>query len=80
MEANTPTDAEAFLSFLTYEIQNGGADKSPEELLQSWRATYADTIEDIRQGVRDSDAGRFRPFDEVDAEIRIKFGFPSKPA
>ena len=80
METSTPTDAEAFLSFLAYEVQNGGADKSPEELLQSWRATHADAIEDIRQGVRDFEAGRFRPFEEVDAELRMKFGFPPKPA
>lgn len=80
MEANTPTDAEAFLSFLTYEVKNGGADKSPEELLHLWRAEHAATIEDIRQGIRDFEAGHFRPFDEVDAEIREKFGFPRKPA
>lgn len=80
MEMNPPTDAEAFLSFLAYEVKNGGAAKSPEELLHAWRTVHADAIEDIRQGVRDFEAGHFRPFDEADAEIRTKFGFSSKPA
>ena len=74
------TDAEAFLAFIAGEIRNGGANKSPEELLHVWRDTHAKTIEDIRQGMRDLDAGRYRSFEEVDAEIRRKFGFPSKNA
>ncbi len=78
MEANTPTDAEAFLSYLTYEVKNGGGGKSPEELLLLWRREHAEAIEDIRQGVRDFEAGNYRPFDEVDAEIREKFGFPHR--
>ena len=80
METNTPTDAEAFLSFLTYEVKNGGADKSPEESLHAWRMEHAEAVADIRQGIRDFEAGRFRPFDDVDAEIREKFGLPPKQA
>ncbi len=80
MEANTPTDAEAFLSFLNYEVKNGGANKSPEDLLHLWRTEHAEAVEDIRQGIRDFEAGRLRPFDEVDAEIREKLGFSPKRA
>ena len=80
MPTQTPTDTEAFLVFLADEVENGGADKSPEELLQTWRADHAGAIEDIRQGIQDLEAGRFRPFEEVDAEIRKKFGFSPKQA
>jgi len=31
----------------------------------------------IRAGVDDVDAGRLRPFEEVDADIRRHFGFPT---
>lgn len=78
MSSETPTDAEAFLLFLADELRGGGADRSPEEILQMWRATHAEVIEDVRQGVRDFEAGRYRPFDEVDAAIRKKLGFASK--
>jgi hypothetical protein len=78
MAMETITDAEAFLFFLAEEVKNGGRDKSPEELLQSWRAGHAEAIEDIRRGMQDLEAGRFRPFEEVDVEIRKKFGFSPK--
>ncbi len=80
MATETPTDTEAFLVFLADEVKNGGAHKSPEELLQTWRATHADAIDDIRQGIQDLEAGSFRPFEEVDAEIRKEFGFTPKQA
>lgn len=80
MANNPPTDAEAFLSFLADEVKNGGAGKSPEELLQTWRAMHADAIDDIRQGIKDFEAGRFRPFEDVDSEIRNKFGFTPRQA
>ena len=75
MPANIPSDTEAFFSFLAHQLQNGGRDKSPEELLSIWRTTCADDVEEIRQGIRDFEAGRFRPFDQIDDEIRAKFGF-----
>lgn len=78
MSIEAPTDTEAFVSFLIDEVKNGGADKSPEELLQTWRATHGDAIADIRQGIHDLDAGRYRPLEEVDAEIRKEFGFSPK--
>lgn len=80
MPTQLPTDTEAFLVFLANEVKNGGADKSPEELLQLWRAEHASAIEDIRQSIADLESGHFRPFAEVDAEIRKKFGFSSRQA
>ena len=33
-------------------------------------------LQAIREGIADMEAGRYRPLDEVDAEIRDKHGFP----
>ena len=76
MSTQLPTDAKAFLHFLTEQVENGDADKSPEELLQIWRAEHAGAIEDVRQGINNMEAGLGRPFEEVDAEIREKYNIP----
>ena len=65
MSTQLPTDAEAFARFLTEQIENGSADKSPEELLRLWREDHAATIEDIRSGIKNMEAGRGVPFEEV---------------
>jgi hypothetical protein len=80
MSTSTPTDAEAFLAFLVDQVKNGGADKSPEQLLQAWRSGHSAAIDDIRQGIRDLETGSFRRFEDVDAEIRQKFGFAPRQA
>jgi len=38
-----------------------------------------DDLEAIQSGIADMDAGRFRPFSEIDAEFRIKHNIPAKP-
>lgn len=73
MPTQLPTDAQAFLHFLAEQVGNGGADKSPEQLLQIWRAEHAGAIEDVRQGIRNMEAGLGRSFEEVNAEIRQKY-------
>jgi predicted transcriptional regulator len=37
-------------------------------------------LQGIREGIADMEAGRFRPWEEVDAEIRAKFGFGKRKA
>lgn len=78
MSTQLPTDAEAFYCFLGEQIQNGGREKSPEALLSYWRHRRAQAIEDIQQGMRDWEAGRYRPIEEVDAYIRDQLGFPPR--
>lgn len=77
MTTQLPTDAEAFSQFLTEQIANGGAEKSPEELLQIWRQEHAEAIEDVCQGYKNMEAGLGRPLREVDADIRAKFNIPT---
>ena len=76
MPTQLPTDAQAFLHFLTEQVGNGGADKSPEELLQIWRAEHAGAIDDVRRGIQNMEAGMGRPFEEVDAGLRAKHNIP----
>ena len=75
MSTQLPTDAQAFASFLNAQIENGDADKSPEELLRLWRDDCAGAIEDVRSGIKNMEAGRGIPFEEVDNAIRAEFGF-----
>lgn len=75
MTTQTLTDTEAFYEFLGVQIQNGGCEKSPEELLTYWRQRRAQAIEDIEQGERDWQAGRYRSIEETDRYIRTKLGF-----
>jgi hypothetical protein len=56
------------------QIENGGRETSPEELLAYWRQEHAEAVEDIRQGIRDIEEGRFRSFDKFDADMRQKYG------
>lgn len=74
MATQLPTDAECFHDFLGTQIENGGRELSPEELLAYWRQEHAEAVEDIRQGLRNMEAGLGRPFEEVDAEMRKKYG------
>ncbi len=78
MSTQLPSDAQAFACFLNEQIENGGADKSPEELLRLWREDHAAAIEDIRSGIKNMEAGRGVPFEEVDPAIRAEFGFSKR--
>ena len=74
MATQLPTDAEAFYAFLGHQISNAGRESSPQELLAYWRQEHAEAVEDIRRGIRDLEAGRYRSLEEVDADMRRKHG------
>lgn len=38
-----------------------------------------DDLEAIQSGIADMEAGRFRPFSEIDAEFRRRHNIPAKP-
>jgi predicted transcriptional regulator len=69
-----PTESEAFYAFLGEQIQNGGRHTPPEELLKHWRQEFNETVEAIRRGMADIEAGRYRSLAEVDADMRQKYG------
>ena len=73
MNLQVPADIEASVrAFVT-----SGQFASEEEVLRNALAAlkHQRNVAMIKQGVADLEAGRYRPFDEIDAEIRQRFGF-----
>ena len=85
MSAPQTDELREFHRFLTDKLSNGGAQLSPEEVLAEWRQDHPEPEVDeeevaaIQEAIDDMVAGdRGRPFDEVMAELRAKYGLPSK--
>ena len=76
MSMQSPTEAEAFYQFLGQTLSQGQRETPPEALLRKWRAQkeYQETVEAIREGMADIEAGRGTPLEEFAAEMRKKFG------
>jgi hypothetical protein len=80
MATQNPTEAEAFQLFLAEQVSTTGRSKTPEELVHLWREQqkeHTETLEAIEEGIADMEADRVYPFDEVNEEIRRKFGWSS---
>jgi predicted transcriptional regulator len=78
MSTQSPTDAEVFQRFLAEQVATAGRSKSPEELLRIWRERQREQVESLealREGLADMEAGRVYPFDAVNNEIRHQYGW-----
>jgi hypothetical protein len=79
--SSTLDDLAAFQQFAHQKVDSGEAE-SLEELFDLWRLEHptpeeqAEIHEAIRQGLADIEAGRYRPAEEVMAELRAKYGLP----
>jgi predicted transcriptional regulator len=73
MSLNLPSDVSATLNnFIVHE----GFKDEVEVIREALSALeYRRNVAAIAEGIADMEAGRYRPFEEVDAEIRKKFGF-----
>ena len=71
------SDLDSFHDFATHLLAKTGTDLSMDELLSQWFAEreQVETIESIRRGVVDADAGRVHTLAEVDLKIRRELGF-----
>lgn len=75
---------ENFRRFATEKINNGGAELTVNELLQLWAfenptaEERAEVAEIIRQGDEDIAAGRGRPVDKVNEELRQKYNLSAE--
>lgn len=75
--AVTPEELESFTRFANEKLSNNGAE-SVLELAQDWTAKQqAEDLASIQRGIADADAGRTRPLDEVDSELRDKYDIPA---
>jgi hypothetical protein len=78
-------DLQAFRAFIDQQLADGGAALTPFEVLDLWEIQNPtdeereETLAAIRQGLKDADEGRVRPFEEFDIEFRQKHGLPPRP-
>lgn len=70
--AVTKDDLERFHKFAAEKLDNGGSQSSLEDLLELWRKEreHVETVDDIRQGVGDYEAGDAQPLAEAFDEVR----------
>lgn len=64
-------EVEAFYQYLGAQLHLGPPSETPEALLESWRKQreYHETVEAVREGVRDMEAGRMRSVQSLLDEI-----------
>ena len=72
----TLNELDNFHRFAAGKLNNGAGELSLEECLRQWRAMREEdeAVADILEGLAQADAGMLRPFREVDAELRAKYG------
>lgn len=84
MAIERSNDLRAFKGFIDEQLANGGADLTVDEALARWEYENSpeeereETIQAIRQGFADIEAGRVRPIEDFDREFRQKHGLPPR--
>ena len=68
MSTDASSELAGFHQFLGSQLDSG-VDVSPEQALAKWRERVA-TINAVRRGLADIEAGRTRPADELIEELR----------
>lgn len=80
MSTRSPTEFERYHQFQEGLLAQGRKDLSPEEVLRLWRTQnqeYADTVDAIREGLEDVEAGRVQSFEQFDREFRRQHDIPN---
>jgi hypothetical protein len=84
MATEGANDLKAFNAFIEELLTNGGTALTVDEALLRWEYENGseverdETLQAIRQGLSDLDAGRTRPLEEFDREFRAKHGLPAR--
>ena len=75
----TEMELKSFTEFVS-ELMEGDNTLSLEECVHRWRAEQEreELLNDIRLSIADIEAGRVWTLEEVDAEIRLRRGWPAK--
>ena len=85
MATERVNDLRAFKGFIEEKLSNGGAELTLEQALVDWELENQTdeereaTVQAIRNGLADVEAGRTRPFAEFDREFRLKHGLSPRP-
>ena len=77
MSQQIPVDIESSLRAFVATGRFANEDEVLREALAALKRE-SDEVAAIQLGVDDMEAGRYRPFDEIDAEIRKEFGFKER--
>jgi len=78
MATDRSNDLRAFTSFVEQQLSNGGAHLTLDDALTLWECENQsdqerdETLQAIRQGLADVEAGRVRPAREAITELRRK--------
>ncbi len=78
-------DPRAFRDFLDAKLANGGATLTLDDALEIWEHENQteqerdETLEAIRRGFADVEAGRVRPAREAISELRRRHNLPELP-
>ena len=76
MSLDLPTDISASLAHF---VTHAGYQNEVEVIRDALAALeYNNNVEAIKEGIADMEAGRYRPWEEVKAELDAKFGFGNK--
>jgi predicted transcriptional regulator len=84
MATERSNDLRAFKSFVEEKLSSAGDSLTLDEALTHWEyENQTDeqrevTLQAIRQGLADVEAGRVRPFEDFDHEFRQKRGLPPR--
>ena len=73
----TKQELDRFHRFASEKCAVPPVDASLEDLLALWRqdCEYSETVEDVRQGLRDYDAGTGQALTDVCQDVRANLGF-----
>lgn len=84
MAIERSNDLRAFKGFIDEQLATDGADLTVDEALALWEYENSpevereETIQAIRRGFADIEAGRVRPAEDFDREFRQKHGLPPR--
>jgi len=72
----TKQEIDSFHRFASEKSADRGVEASLEELLVLWRqeSEYSETVEDVRQGINDYDAGRGQSLADAFQDVRAQLG------
>ena len=72
----TRQELDSFHRFASEKFADHGTDVSLEELLALWRQEreYSETVDDVRQGINDHDAGRGQALADAFHDVRAALG------
>jgi predicted transcriptional regulator len=84
MATERSNNLRAFKCFVDEKLSNAEADLTLDDALTYWdyenqtEEEREATLQAVREGLADADAGRVRPFEDFDRDFRQKYGLPPR--